>query len=244
MELIKLDATASTNTFLKNLASNTLLSNFTVVTTESQHDGRGQMGAKWVSEPSKNLLFSVYFRHDNFSVNDGFFLSMSAALAAYKVLISYEIPKLSVKWPNDIMSGNKKIGGFLIENSIKKNKVQHSIIGLGLNVNQKNFGVDLPYASSLSNELGQDLDKNILLDLLLNELQKEFKNCINSKFTSLKTRYLAVLYKFQIPTMFKDKSDSVFMGKIIDITIEGLLKVMLVDESIALFDLKEVRFVH
>jgi len=62
-----------------------------------------------------------------------FCLSMVASLAVYKTLVALEIPKLSVKWPNDILSENKKICGILIENVIKKNNLNQSVIGIGLN---------------------------------------------------------------------------------------------------------------
>lgn len=244
MDIIKLDATTSTNTFLKNMAANTMLNNFTVVTTESQGEGRGQMGAKWLSEPNKNLLFSVYCRLENYAIEDSFFLSMATAIAIYKTLNKYKIPKLSLKWPNDIMSGNSKLGGLLLENTIKGGVVQHSIIGLGLNVNQSFFGSDLPHASSVSNVLGAQLDKDILLDSILKSIRYELENCLPTSFSSLKNNYLSVLYKYQAPAMFADKLGVVFMGKIIDVTHEGKLSVELTDDSVVLYNLKEIRFVY
>ena len=244
MDIIKLDATASTNTYLKNMVTNTVLKNFTVVTTDTQGEGRGQMGAKWHSEPYKNLLFSMYCRLDKFAIADSFFLSMAAATAIYKVLKIYKVPKLSVKWPNDIMSGTHKIGGLLLENTIKTNRVQHTIIGLGLNVNQKEFGAELPDASSLSNVLGFDLHKEALLDAILKSMRYEIENCLPETFSFLKNNYLACLYKYKTPAMFLDKFGVQFMGKIIDVTHEGALSVELPDDSIVFFNLKEIRFLH
>ena len=70
MKIIKFDAIDSTNTFLKELAHNSSLDSFTVVTAKAQKKGRGQMGTAWVSEPGKNLLCSIYVAFDGFLVQD------------------------------------------------------------------------------------------------------------------------------------------------------------------------------
>ena len=71
---------------------------------------------------------------------------MVMSLAIVKALERLNIPKLSIKWPNDILSANKKICGVLIENVIKQNQLESSIIGIGLNVNQNKFD-NLPQAA-------------------------------------------------------------------------------------------------
>ena len=119
MQLIKLDAIDSTNEFLKGLSSNQLLENFTVVTAENQTKGKGQMGAIWNSEPSKNLIMSVLVTDFVTDINQIFDINIVVSVSIIQVLQDLNIPELSIKWPNDIMSYNKKIGGILIENSIK-----------------------------------------------------------------------------------------------------------------------------
>jgi BirA family biotin operon repressor/biotin-[acetyl-CoA-carboxylase] ligase len=149
MQLIKLDAIDSTNEFLKGLSSNQLLENFTVVTAEIQTKGKGQMGAVWDSEPSKNLIMSVLITDFVTDINQIFDVNIAISLAVIKALEDFDIPELSIKWPNDIMSYHKKIGGILIENTIKSDGSINSIVGLGLNINQMNFE-NLPKASSLA----------------------------------------------------------------------------------------------
>ena len=139
MKLIKLDATDSTNEFLKGLSSNQILENFTVVTAENQTKGKGQMGSVWDSEPSKNLIMSVLINGFVTDINQIFDINIVVSVSVIQVLEDLNIPELSIKWPNDIMSYNKKIGGILIENSIKSDGSINSIAGLGLNLNQVNF---------------------------------------------------------------------------------------------------------
>src|SRR4051812_14072234 len=115
MKLIKLDAIDSTNDFLKSLSSQDELENFTVVTAENQTKGKGQMGAKWQSESGKNLIMSVLVKDFLFDNEQVFNLSIIVATSVIEVLKTFDIPELSIKWPNDIMSYTKKIGGILIE---------------------------------------------------------------------------------------------------------------------------------
>src|SRR3970282_291011 len=144
-----LDAIDSTNEFLKGLSNGQLLENFTVVTAENQTKGKGQMGSVWDSEVGKNLTMSVFIKDSLSDVNQIFKLNVGVVLAVVQALETFNIPNLMVKWPNDIMSYNFKIGGILIENSIKSDGTVHSIVGLGINVNQVNFE-NLPKASSLA----------------------------------------------------------------------------------------------
>ena len=121
MKLIKLDAIDSTNEFLKGLSSNQVVENFTVVTAEIQTKGKGQMGAVWVSESGKNLIMSVLVNSFLLNNNQIFDINIVTSVSIIQALKTFKIPEVSIKWPNDIMSYNKKIGGVLIENSIKSN---------------------------------------------------------------------------------------------------------------------------
>lgn len=139
MPIIKLNAIDSTNTFIKEMISAKTVKHFTVVTTNHQTSGKGQMGTVWLSEPSKNLMFSVFVDVSKYKLEFPFYISMVVALALKQSLNTFLIPKLYIKWPNDILSQNKKICGILIENVMKQGAVNASIIGVGLNVNQTNF---------------------------------------------------------------------------------------------------------
>ncbi|MBT8321842.1 MAG: biotin--[acetyl-CoA-carboxylase] ligase, partial [Eudoraea sp.] len=119
MHLIKLGATDSTNAYLKELLASKDAPDGTVVQAECQQKGRGQMGREWHSEPGKNLTFSLLKKFSNFPVTKQFLLNIISSLAVVEVLNTYDVPELKVKWPNDIMSGNQKICGILVENVVK-----------------------------------------------------------------------------------------------------------------------------
>ncbi|MEG1376939.1 MAG: biotin--[acetyl-CoA-carboxylase] ligase, partial [Myroides sp.] len=121
MYLIKLNATSSTNDFLKKLAVNTDLTDFTVVWADVQLQGKGQMGSVWVTEDAKNLTFSIYLKEKTTTADNLFTLNVMVANAVLKALISLNLTNIYVKWPNDILSYNKKIAGILIENNIHAN---------------------------------------------------------------------------------------------------------------------------
>lgn len=243
MKIIKLSAIDSTNSFLKEMAVNSAIDDFTTVVTQQQTKGRGQMNSEWVSEVGKNLTFSVFVRFESFLFSDQRYLSFAVALSVFEAVKSLGVNRLSIKWPNDIMAGNKKIGGILIENSLKKDTIVSSIIGIGLNVNQDKFSKELSKASSLKKILGEEVDLDILLMNILNRLKENISLLKEMKCKVLEDRYLNNLYKKDIASMFRTPEGNLFMGKIIGVSQEGKLQLELEDETIKEFDLKEVSFV-
>jgi len=244
MKLIKLDAIDSTNDFLKSLASQDELDNFTIVTAENQTKGKGQMGSKWQSESGKNLIMSVLvkdFLYDNEKVFD---LSVVVSLAVTAALKSLNIPDLCIKWPNDIMSYNKKVGGILIENTIKSDGRIVSVVGIGLNVNQTNFD-HLPNASSLAVICKSQFDKNTLV-LLIAEKIKLNIDFWASHSAELWRTYFASLFRKGIPMPFKNlnASGQNFMGIIQGVSSVGKIQILLEDDSVSEFDIKEVQMLY
>ena len=242
MKLIKLDAIDSTNDFLKGLASKQNLENFTVVTAESQSKGKGQMGAVWSSEKSKNLVMSVLIKNVLCDIDTIFNLNMAVSLAVVTVLQKYDIPKLSIKWPNDIMSDVKKIGGILIENSIKSDGSIFSIVGLGINVHQTNFE-NLPKASSLACVSNASFDIATLLKEIVTEMKAMTNNWPynNAHHTKIYTEYL---FKKEVPTAFSVPHGHVFMGLIQGISTKGKLRILLENDVVQEFDIKEVQMLY
>lgn len=242
MKVIKLDAIDSTNEFLKGLSNKQELENFTVVTAETQTKGKGQMGAVWASEASKNLIMSILVKDFLSDICQIFNLNIAVSLAVIEVLESINIPDLSIKWPNDIMSYNKKIGGILIENTIKSDGTILSIVGLGLNVNQTDFE-NLPKASSLAVITDQEFDKESLLFSIGSAIEK------NTSFwkqypTILWIKYIDNLYKKGLPMPFSEQNKSNFMGIIQGVSAIGKLQVLREDDSISEFDIKEIQMLY
>jgi BirA family biotin operon repressor/biotin-[acetyl-CoA-carboxylase] ligase len=242
MKLIKLGAIDSTNEFLKGLSHRQKLDNFTVVIAEKQTKGKGQMGSVWDSEEGKNLIVSVFVKDPLLQISQIYNLNIAVALAVVSALESYNIPKLSIKWPNDIMSYNFKIGGILIENSLKVDGAISSVVGLGLNINQTNFG-DLPKASSLAAICGSQFDKEQILHMIIEKMKQNI-NLVQLQPESLWLKYSERLFKKGIPMPFKDNTDKKFMGIIQGVSPYGKLQVLLEDDSVFEYSIKEVQMLY
>ncbi len=243
MHLIKLDATDSTNAYLRGLLSSNSPKDYTVVTARQQLRGRGQMGTIWQSEAGKNLTFSVLRKRLNLPVSDSFVLNLCVSLAVYTILKQYKVPELSIKWPNDILSGRSKICGILIENSVSGGKINTSIFGIGLNVNQLNFG-DLRNVSSLQLLLGKTFDLEVLLHDIVNQLKTVFLGFEQNDTTHLWDAYENVLFRKGKPSTFEDKDAERFVGFIKGVSKDGRLNVELENAVLKTFDLKEVKLLY
>ena len=243
MYIIKLDAIDSTNTYLKAMCAANLPKDYTVVTTESQTKGRGQMGTHWQAEDGKNLTASIFKVFSEFKIENQFYISMVVSLAICKGLSAFKLPQLSIKWPNDILSAKLKICGILIENIIKSGKIQGSVIGFGLNVNQKYFK-DLPRASSMNLLTGILFDKDEILSEILKQFQFYFEMLESDKFSELKLAYEDLLFRKDKPSTFKSLEADPFSGIIKGVTENGRLKVWTEDKIIKTFDLKEIALLY
>lgn len=243
MNLIKLSAIDSTNSYLKGLVSNSELDDYTVVMAETQTQGRGQMGTKWVTEPGQNLTFSVFKKINCLQSDEQFYLSIAVSLAIYDALTYFSIPDLKIKWPNDILSWNSKICGILIENIFKNGHMSAAIIGIGLNLNQSNFE-GMINASSLKKITGVYYNKLEVLQKIVDCIKFYEPWIVERKLDDLKTNYEQLLFRKDKPSTFKRKDGSLMMGFIKGISNQGMLKVLLEDEVIEYFDLKELRLLY
>lgn len=242
MKVIKLDAIDSTNEFLKELLSKQTVENFTVVTAENQTKGKGQMGAVWNSEIGKNLIMSVLIKNFIFDSTAIYNLNIAVSLAVIQALEEKKIPKLSIKWPNDIMSDTKKIGGILIENSIKSDGTIFSVVGLGLNVNQIDFQ-NLPKASSLALVCDAFFDKEELLFSVMENIKQNILSW-NEQSDFMWQKYADNLFKKGIPMPFQDKNGQNFMGIIQGISPIGKLRILLENDTVPEFDIKEIQMLY
>ena len=243
MDIIKLNAIDSTNTYLRQLCTKQELKDMTVVMTKSQLNGRGQMGTSWESEPGKNLTCSVYKAVGGLPVEESFAVSMITSLALVKTLKRFNVPKLGIKWPNDILSENLKVCGILIENIIKNVRIEASIIGIGLNVNQTNFD-NLPQATSIKNITGILFDQEELLNSILNDLKFYFRRFTQSSFETIKVEYEDILFRLGKPSTFRDASGKLFPGFIEGVDQAGNLIVRLEDDVVRAFGLKEIKLLY
>lgn len=235
-KLIELLAVDSTNNYAANISNDKLMSGYTVIMAYNQTNGRGQRGSSWVVEPNKNLTCSVVFNQLSIPVVNQFVISMAVALSIHDTLRWIVKQPVHLKWPNDIYIGTKKVGGVLIENSMVGNVINKTIIGLGLNVNQKKYPSGIN-ATSLINEIGEELNLLELLDQWMPNLMSRFNNL---NFDKLKVNYMQRL-------MWKGiKQDYLFKGETItatitDITPAGHLVLVTIGGTRIEAELKEIK---
>ncbi len=158
-----LDEVGSTSSWLASNLSSEMQSGY-VVAARRQTAGRGQRGNGWESEPDKNLTFSLLLRPAGIDARHQFFISQAVALGIVGALRDC-LPEcdIRIKWPNDIYVGNRKICGILIENSLAGSRITHSIVGIGINVNQEHFISDAPNPVSIIQLSGQPTELEPLL---------------------------------------------------------------------------------
>ncbi|KGO88944.1 biotin--[acetyl-CoA-carboxylase] ligase [Flavobacterium suncheonense] len=239
MNIIKLDAIPSTNDFLKEKLSRQYLENFTVVVAENQTGGKGQMGSIWEVQSGKNLTFSVLVRDLLLDIQSVFHLNVAVAVSIAEALKLFSIPDLAIKWPNDILAENRKIGGILIENILKSDGEIFSIVGIGLNVNQVEF-TDLPKAGSLFSITGKVFDKEAVLTSVLEKLKLNLALLQSGNHEQFWKIYDAMLFRKGVPVSFEDTSGLRFMGIIQGVNCNGKLEVLLENDLITEYGIKEV----
>ena len=243
MNIIKLDAIDSTNNYLKKIILNEGITDYTIVTAKFQTEGKGQLGTKWESEHSKNLICSVYKKEINIKVQDQFVISALVSLALIKTLRKVNLSNIHIKWPNDIMSDNKKICGILIENIVKENYIKDAVIGIGLNVIQTIFN-NLPNATSIKNLIGASCSKDEILKDLVENLEYYFNKLDKSSINSIFEKYEDALFRINKPSTFKNSKGEVFSGYIKGVSRLGKLSVMLEDSLVESYDLKEISILN
>ena len=240
MKIIKLDAIDSTNSFLKKKMNNQEIDDFTIVYSQNQFQGRGRTTKEWISEPYKNIAFSLFKKFKRPELEHLFLLNVIVSISILELLKKYSVRHASVKWPNDIIVKNKKISGILIENTIKKNNLINSVIGIGINVNQQKFP-DLICATSIINEAGIAVE----IDSLATELTKIISS--NFKFLELNSnfyldQYNNKLYNKNRTVVFKNNIGKKKVGKIVKVELSGNLMVMNEKGKIEYFKENEIIF--
>ena len=240
MKIIKLNAIDSTNTYLKNLNKNKEVTDWTLVVSESQTQGRGQMGAAWQSKPGQSLTFSILKRLNGLHISDQSAITFGVSIAIKNVLQKLHIPGIKVKWPNDIMSYQRKLCGILIENQLEGNFVVSTIIGIGLNVNESKFK-RLPQATSMKLASGITFNRTEVLELIAEEIQKQIKILESGNIKGLKATYEASLFRKNKVSAFEDADGLQFNGMILGVAKSGELLVETEDEKLRTFELKHIK---
>ena len=239
---LKLDATDSTNSFLRELVREGSPDNWTVVSTQRQTQGRGQQGAGWFSDEFKNLTFSILIKDLKINAQDQFVLSCAVSLGLLKTMESYGLPRLKVKWPNDIMSGSSKIAGILIENSVMNECISHSIVGIGLNVNQDRFPEALPRAASMFQLTGRSYDLDQVLKEVVESVRREIGTLAEGGSEILWRDYQTLLYRKNRPAMFRKPGGEPFLGQILGVAGNGMLIIQNDQGSLGHYAHREIQY--
>lgn len=234
--IIKLDRIDSTNNFAKDIINSKIVSDWTVIHATEQSQGRGQRGNTWQSNPNENLTFSLIIS-PNIKVEKQFYISKIVSLALLNFFNKYS-NNATIKWPNDIYIDDKKIAGILIENYIQANKINKSIIGIGININQCEFDENIPNPISLKQLTNKSFDLNTVLLQIIDEIYIMHQSINNYKL--IDNLYNKNLYRLEKETQFKDKNNKIFNAIIIGTNEEGKLKLK-INNEIKFFDFQEVR---
>lgn len=238
--LIKFDCVDSTNNYATNHLANEGWIEGTVVLTDFQNKGKGQTSNSWESEKGKNLLFSIVLYPGFIPVHYQFLISKVIAIGVCEV-VSLFVEDVSIKWPNDIYVENKKIGGILIENAIMGTEFSYSVAGVGLNVNQQNFLSDAPNPVSLFQLTGIEYDRDEILTLVIQSINKWYEILKRKEFSVIDSAYLKRLYRFGEEAKFKDDS-GIFTGRIVGVDPIGQLMIEKGSGEVRAYYFKEVAF--
>jgi BirA family transcriptional regulator, biotin operon repressor / biotin---[acetyl-CoA-carboxylase] ligase len=240
-KIIFFPAMTSTNVYASQLLKDGILSEGTVIYTNFQKAGRGYFGNTWESEDGKNLLFSIILYPSFIRPEDQFCISMAISLAICDFLGSY-ITESTIKWPNDIYVKNDKIAGILIDSALSGEKIEYSVAGIGLNINQDKFSNSVPNPVSLQLLTGRSYNITDCLNKLLTNLDIRYKQLISAETGLMKKEYISKLYRYNEWHKFMDITGS-FNGRINTVADDGRVVIEREDSQFCTYAFKEVEFI-
>ncbi len=244
------DELSSTNDYAVEMLAKSRPPEGTVVRAASQSAGRGQFGSQWVAAAGKNLTLSIILYPVWLKIDAQFDLSIAVALALHD-LVSGHLHQpdnattaidVTVKWPNDLYLGDRKTAGTLIQNALSGGQIQSSVVGIGLNVNQLDFGSEAPGATSLALAVGRPFDLNTLADDLFTCLERRYLQLKSGHADTMRVEYVSHLYRFGQTGDYERADGTPLRGTIEGITAAGQLAIQSAERGRELFSVKEVRF--
>ncbi len=236
---IFLDSVSSTNDYLEELVNNGLQEPV-VVRAGYQSEGKGYGANKWHSPKGLNLLLSFSVFPESLHPSDIFAISEIVSLSITQLISGITTKQVFVKWPNDIFVENNKIAGILIKNELEPHKVNHSIIGIGLNLNQKDFPAEIPNPVSLCRLTGEKYKPEEIQDELLTIFSSWYGHLTSGNLDHIHSGYMERLYLYNMEHTFYE-SGKAFTGVIKDVMPDGRL-VIQTETGDRIFGFKEVKF--
>lgn len=227
LRYIHVEQTDSTNAYLQRKQTEADIRNW-VVSADGQTAGKGMGSNTWESEVRKNLTFSLALGMDFLPAQRQFLLSEAVPLGIVEVLDGM-LPSehLSIKWPNDIYYDNRKLGGILINSTIKGGMMDLSIIGIGLNVNQTQFQDWPTHPVSMKQITGKEYDLQPLLEQIAEHIYKKVTQ-LRETPAAIEQAYLNRLYRY------RTWADYEVDGKVMRLFMTGIDefgRLMLMDEQ-------------
>ncbi len=211
----------STNDHAMSLLRSSSLPEGTVIYAVDQYGGRGQRGNTWQSEAGKNCTMSIVLQPKWAGNDTQFFFNKAMALAVSSTLQSW-LPSAKLKWPNDIFVEDRKIAGILIENLFSGQRLKHSVVGIGVNVNQSSFGPGLKSATSMRNEMGKEIELQPFIQQLCQQVEWQYMRFQQGSFAAIQSDYLGNLYRLEEDHYYQTKEGRV-LARIIDVNAQGQL---------------------
>ncbi len=239
---VRFDSVGSTNSVLSSLESAT---HGTVVIATEQTAGRGQRGNSWEAAPGMNITMSIRLEPQAISPRDQFVISEVVALGVANILdMLAPDARISVKWPNDIYAGDRKIAGILIENTIAGSRIVASVAGIGVNINQERFVSDAPNPVSLFQLTGLRQDIQTVARLIASEIMSLFATYATpDRFEELHRLYLDRLWhRTGLHDYIDTSTGRRFTARIADVALTGHLTLLVSPDSIPVtYAFKEVQ---
>lgn len=244
--IIHLPKVSSTNDYAVERITNHELVEGDIILTDCQELGKGQGNNGWESECGSNLTFSLILEPKFITPSNQFVITQIISLAICE-LIETTLGGMSdadvkIKWPNDIYIDKDKVTGILIQNFIVGECISYSIVGIGINVNQKKFMSDAKNPISLIHHIKDEMVLEEVLDKLLFHINQYYENLKKDlNFHELKSNYLKRLYKIGTWSVYRDNLGE-FEGKIVDVDEFGRLEIITRSGNTRIYMFKEVEF--
>ncbi len=240
-DIIRLDTVDSTNNYAANLLKLSLVPEGTVITALEQKQGRGQRGAIWNSSKGENLLCSIILYPKSLKPNAQFLLCQTIALAVQEFIEETSQKDTYIKWPNDLIVGGKKVAGILIENNWNDSKIQNSIVGIGININQRNFSDR--NAQSLVNISGEYFALEECVLNLRAYIEKYYLRMCKGHDAFIRESYHNLLYNLNKPATYLYSGERI-SAVVLGVGLEGRLLLRCSDGREILCDFKEISLIN
>lgn len=236
--VIKIDELDSTNVYLQQISGLQTVDEGMLIWTERQLSGRGQQGNSWYSKEGESLTFSFILSPVFLYADEQFYLSKAFSIAVNQFLVRKFQLKAQIKWPNDILLNGNKIAGILIENIILGNKLKQSIVGIGININNRVFPEHLKATSVYLNS-HCNVSLKECIDEIIPLLNEMYSLVILKQWKEIDRLYFDSLYGYEKVLRFY--SDHYFNGRIVHVDNLGYLHVE-TDAGVEKYTFKEIAF--